>query len=64
MVEGDRNATKQLSINTSLAQNLVDIRAVTAYFLREPCCRPALPTEFIANQRPDVNPNATFFSRS
>lgn len=64
MVEGDRNAAKKLSINASFAQNLVDIRTVTAYFLCEPGCRPTLPTEFIANQRPDVNLNATFFSRS
>ena len=63
VIESYRDAAKKLCINASLAQNLVNIRAVAAYFLCKPGCRPTLPTEFIANQRPDVNLNATFFSR-
>ena len=61
MTESYRNPAQQLCVNAAFTQNLVDVGAVTANFLREPCRRAALPAQFIADKRTDVNLNATIF---
>lgn len=58
------DATEQFGVDAPLAENFVNIGAVAANFLCEPSRRAALTAQFVADQRTDVNLNATFFGSS
>ena len=63
MVKSHRDTAKQLGVDTPLAEDLVDIGAVAIDFLRQPCGGPTLATQFVADERADVDFDATFFGR-
>lgn len=64
MVKRHGDAAQQLRVNASFTQDFVNVGAVTANLLRQPCSGAALTAQFIADKGPDVDLNATFFGRS
>lgn len=63
MIERHGNTTQQLCIDTPLAEDLVHVSAIAIDFLRQPRCRAALATQLVADERTDVDLDATFFGR-